>query len=241
MDIGRKFVGSEWSPDLWIGWTFEWMNERWTLGSVSRNQERRIGWCWSWPSAEASCPVPTESKQIRTISKPMPLAPHVRMLRIPTTIVRSTLTRALEGGGGGAKNAHPSGFSRKAEKRRRAAPQLFQHLLTIELDTLCKNFSPRSPKVRSPGQVKVKNGFLTLRLRSGHTRYPIGFKPSEFHKVIDTYNLYISDFLYPSPEVRSISWPHHSKSMGKNSNCSYWMIVRLWYTEVCGQNHLNPS
>ena len=109
------------------------------------------------------------------------------------------------GGGGGAKNAHPSGFSRIAGKRRRAAPPFFQYLLTIEFDTLCKNFSPRSPKVRSPGQVKVKNGFLTLRLRSGHTRYPIGFKPSAFHKVIDTYNLYISDFLYLSPEVRSIS------------------------------------
>ena len=101
------------------------------------------------------------------------------------------LTRALEGG---AKNALPSGFSRIAEKRRRAAPPFFQYLLTIEFHTLCENFNPRSPKVRSPGQVKVKNGFLTLRLRSGHTRYPIGFKPSAFHKVIDTYNLYISDF-----------------------------------------------
>ena len=136
-------------------------------------------------------------------------------------------------GGGGAKNAHPSGFLRIAEKRRRAAPPFFQYLLTIEFDTLCKNFSPRSPKVRSPGQVKVKNGFLTLRLRSGHTRYPIGFKPSAFHKVIDTYNLYISDFWYLSPEVRSISWPHHYKSMGKKSISSYWIIMR--------QNHLNPS
>ena len=103
------------------------------------------------------------------------------------------LTRALEGG---AKNALPSGFSRIAEKRRRAAPPFFQYLLRIELHTLCQNFNPRSPKVRSPGQVKVKNGFLTLRLRSGHTRYPIDFKPSVFHKITDTYNLYISDFLY---------------------------------------------
>ena len=117
-------------------------------------------------------------------------------------LANKNLTRALEGG---AKNAHPSGFSRIAGKRRRAAPPFFQYLITIEFDTLCKNFSPRSPKVRSPGQVKVKNGFLTLRLRSGHTRYPIGVKPSAFHKVIDTYNLYISDFLYLSPEVRSIS------------------------------------
>ena len=143
----------------------------------------------------------------------------------------STLTRALEGG---AKNAHPSGFLRIAEKRRRAAPPFFQYLLPIEFDTLCKNFSCRSPKVRSPGQVKVKNRFLTLRLRSGHTRYPFGFKLSAFHKVIDTYNLYISDFWYLSPEVRSISWPHHYiKSIGKNLIYSYWMIMR--------QNHPNPS
>ena len=133
------------------------------------------------------------------------------------------LTRALEGEGRGQKMATP----------RRAAPPFFQYLLTIELDTLFNNFNPRSPKVRSPGKVKVKNGFLTFRLRSGHTRYPIGFKPSAFHKVIDTYNLYISDFLYLSPEVRSISWPHHYKSIGKNSNRSYWMIMR--------QNHLNHS
>ena len=85
----------------------------------------------------------------------------------------------------------------------------------------------------SPGQVKVKNGFLTLRLHSGHTSYPIGFKPSAFHKVMDTYNLHISDFWYLWPEARSISWPHHYKSTGKNSNRSYWMIV--------SQNHLNPS
>ena len=69
------------------------------------------------------------------------------------------LTRALEGGG--AKNALPSGFSRVTEKRRRAAPPFFQYLLIIELHTLCKNFNLRSPKVRSPGQVIVKNGFLT--------------------------------------------------------------------------------
>ena len=140
-----------------------------------------------------------------------------------------SLTRALEG----AKNALPSGFSRIAEKRRRAAPPFFPYLLRIELHTLCQNFNPRSPNVRSPGQVKVKNGFLTLRLRSGHTQYPIGFKPSVFHKITDTYNLFISDFWYLRPGIRSISWPHHYKSMDKNSNRSFWMIMR--------QNHLNPS
>ena len=111
------------------------------------------------------------------------------------------LTRALEGG----KKCPPLRFFADSGKTAARSPQFFQYLITIEFDTLCKNFSPRSPNVRSPGQVKVKNGFLTLRLRSGHTRYPIGVKPSAFHKVIDTYNLYISDFLYLSPEVRSIS------------------------------------
>ena len=31
-----------------------------------------------------------------------------------------------------------------------------------------------------------------------------------------TYNFYISDFVYRWPKVRSISWPSHYKSMGKN-------------------------
>ena len=88
------------------------------------------------------------------------------------------------GGGGGAKNAHPSGFSRIAENGGAQRRHFFSTCSQLTFDTLCKNFSPRSPKVRSPDQVKVKNGFLTLRLRSGHTRYPIGFKPSAFHKVI---------------------------------------------------------
>ena len=55
-------------------------------------------------------------------------------------------TRTGGWGGGGAKNAHPSGFSRIAEKRRRAAPPFFQYMLTIELDTLCKKFQPQVNK-----------------------------------------------------------------------------------------------
>ena len=138
-------------------------------------------------------------------------------------IKRPSLTRALEGGGG---NALPSGISRIAEKQRRAWPPFFQYLLRIELDNLCKNFNPRSPKVRSPDQVKVKNGFLTLRLRSGHTRCLIGFKPSVFHKMIDTYNLYISDFWYLWPEVRSISWPHQSQWAKIQIVPIEWLCVR---------------
>ena len=127
------------------------------------------------------------------------------------------LTRALEGGGG---DVHLSGFSRIA----------FKDLLTIELDTLCKNFSHRSP-----GQVKVKNGFLTLRLRSGHIRYPIGFKPSAFHKVIDTYNLYILDFFYICHQ--------RSGQFRDLTIISQWAKIQIVPTEWLGmrQNHLNPS
>ena len=51
-------------------------------------------------------------------------------IKRPSPTSRRLLTRALEGGG--AKNALPSGFSRIAEKRRRAAPPFFQYLLRIE-------------------------------------------------------------------------------------------------------------
>ena len=160
-----------------------------------------------------------------------PLTTWVGLITSPAFFWNNSLTRALEGGGG---NALPSGFSRIAEKRRRAAPPFFQCLLRIKLDTLCKNFNSRSPN-SSGHQVRSnsKTGFWLWGLRSGHTRCPISFKPSVFHKMIDAYNLYISDFWYLWPEVRSISWPHHYKSMGKNSNRSYWMIMP--------QNHLNPS
>ena len=161
----------------------------------SRAFERRV--------ARLSAAIRSRVMTWERLTPPPPLSKS-RVAKNPS---KWRLTRALEGGGG--KNGQPSGFSRIAEKRLRAARPFFQYLLTIEFDTLCINFSPRSPKAMSPGQVKVKNGFLTLRLRSGHTRYPIGFKPSAFHKVIDIYNLYISDFLYLSPEVRSISWSHH--------------------------------
>ena len=134
-------------------------------------------------------------------------------------------------GGGGGKKCPPLRFFADSGKRRCAAPPFFQNLLTIELDTLCENFNLRSPKVRSPGQVKVKNGFLTLRLRSSHTRYPISFKPSAFHKAIDTYNLYISDFLYLSPEHSGTDGLQNAQLIEKsnfnflNSENSFWYRI----------------
>ena len=99
-------------------------------------------------------------------SVPKPLHSHIRRIVCDPSkicwaeyvVCARSLTRAVEGGGG-AKNAHPSGFSRIAEKRRRAAPLFFQYLLTIEFDTLCKNFSPRSPKAGHQVRSKSKTGF----------------------------------------------------------------------------------
>ena len=51
----------------------------------------------------------------------------------------------------------PQGFSLIAQKWRRTAPPFFfffVQLLGHLFRTLCENFSPRSPQVRSPGQVK---------------------------------------------------------------------------------------
>ena len=66
--------------------------------------------------------------------------------------VTKSLTRTLEGG---AKNAHPSGFSRIAEKRRRAAPPLFQYLLKFNLTPCVKTSAPGHQ--RSGHQVRSKS------------------------------------------------------------------------------------
>ena len=80
----------------------------------------------------------------------------------------------------GAKNALPSSFSRIAEKRWRAAPPFFQYLLTIELDTLCKNFSPGHQRSGHQVRSKSKTGFwiwgcavatLDIRLVSNLQRF----------------------------------------------------------------------
>ena len=126
----------------------------------------------------------------------------------------------------------PPVFCEWRKKQRRSAPLFLQCLLTIEIDTLCKNFNLRSPKIRSPGQVKVKNGFLTFRLRSGHTSYPIGFKPSAFHKVVDTYN-FLSRILY--------IYDQRSGQFRDFTIIGQWAKIQIVPFEWLSQNHLNPS
>ena len=47
-----------------------------------------------------------------------------------------------------------------------------------------------------------------------------GFKLGRFYDDLGTSNLYISDFLYLWPKVRSVPWPLHDKSMEKDENAS---------------------
>ena len=77
------------------------------------------------------------------------------------------LTRALLGGGGGRLSA-PSGFSRLAKIRRRAAPPGFHPPYPHLFRNFCENFDPMSCEVRSPGQVKWPNYKITFQSRHGY-------------------------------------------------------------------------
>ena len=57
-------------------------------------------------------------------------------------------------GGGRFYAPPPSGFSQISQKRRRCAPPFLAHLIIHLFRIGCQNFSSRSSKVRSPGQVK---------------------------------------------------------------------------------------
>ena len=97
---------------------------------------------------------------------------------------------------------------------------------------MCKKVQPQVTK----GQV-ARSGHSKKRVSDFEAarwpRYPTGFKLSAFHKVMDTYNLYLSFFLcvcdLRSGQFRDL----YIMSMGKNYNRSYWMIM--------SENRLNPS
>ena len=73
---------------------------------------------------------------------------------LPLPPIRSRVNTRT--GGGGGKKCQPLRFFADSGKTAAHSAAIFQYLLTIGFDTLCKNFSPRSPKVRSPGQVSQK-------------------------------------------------------------------------------------
>ena len=133
-------------------------------------------------------------------------------------LIAHCLTRAQQGGGG---VEHPSWvfFAQ-------LSGQFFRNFLD--------NFRAKSPKVRSPGQVKWPHLRKNSQSRHGHSGWEKYLKPSGFGILPSTYNLYISYFIsYRWPKVRSISWPPHYKPMGKNSNASNTDQICSTRSEPC--------
>ena len=79
----------------------------------------------------------------------------------------------------------------------------------------------RGPAGRGLSDVTSKRNLATLTPCHSHSYEPSVFKLLEVDEVNSSSNLYILDFLYSWPEVRSISWPAHVKSMGKISTTSF--------------------
>ena len=88
--------------------------------------------------------------------------------------------------------------------------QMFLHFFCTR-----KNYRPRSPKVRSPGQVKWPHLMKSLNARQRYTDWTIALKLSAIDIHTSIYETYISEFWYRWPKVRSILRPLHYKSMGE--------------------------
>ena len=97
-----------------------------------------------------------------------------------------------------------------------------------------ENFRSRSPKVRSPGQVKWPHLRKTFQSRHGHSGGEKDLKVSGFGLLPSTCSLFISDiFLYWWPKVRWNVWPPLHKSMGENSNASNTYQICANRSEPC--------
>ena len=74
--------------------------------------------------------------------------------------------------------------------------------------------------------------FAYLSLCQSRSWWPIILKLGGWCKGMSAYNLYISDFSYWWPKVRSILWPRHCKAMGEKPNPSFTHQARLFYHEL---------
>ena len=93
-----------------------------------------------------------------------------------------------------------------------------------------------TPKVTPPSHIKwpdLKLHFQSLRACQRHTKDPNSLKLAVCNTDICIYALFISDFWYRWPKVRSISWPPHYKSMGK---IEVWPLMRIRAAQLT-QNH----
>ena len=78
---------------------------------------------------------------------------HPEMVEVAFSCIQNHLLNPRPAGGG-AFERPPSGFSRIAKKRRRAAPPGVHPPYPHLFRNFCENFGPRPCEVRSPGQVK---------------------------------------------------------------------------------------
>ena len=122
-------------------------------------------------------------------------------LHVFSIICVCNLARALLGGR--RLNAPPSGFSRIAKIRRRAAPPCFHPPYPSSFPQLLWKFRPNAMwgQVTRSGQVTQLQ--ITFQSRHGHNVSGKVMKLSEYDEVISAYKTYISDFWYRCPQVRS--------------------------------------
>ena len=133
--------------------------------------------------------------------------PFLKMIGVALML---NLTRARPGG---AHMCPPIGFSQIAEKMGGAQRRQIWHSCSFILCASCvKILAPghiRSGLQVTLSDVTSKRNLATLTPCHSHSYKPSLFKLLEVDEVNSSSNLYISDFLYSWPEVRSISWPVH--------------------------------
>ena len=93
-----------------------------------------------------------------------------------------------------------------------------------------------SCKVRSPGQFKWPNYKTTFQLCHGYNILGKVMKLSEYDKVVSAYKMYISDFWYRWPQVRSFLRPPHYKSIPSLGNKSTPLYL-FWRNLVWVESH----
>ena len=87
-------------------------------------------------------------------------------------------------------------------------PPILAHLIIYLFRICCENFRPRPRNVRSPGHVKW-HLIISLNARQSYTDWIITLKLLAIDTSNSTYKMYISEFWYWWPMVRSIVWPLH--------------------------------
>ena len=97
-----------------------------------------------------------------------------------------------------------------------------------------------SHKVRSPSQVKWSHYTKTLQSCDNYSVWGKVMKPSEYDKVISTYNTHISVLIWLWPQVRSFSWPPISQ--GQKINSTFYASAGAYLNRIaCFKTSIDNS